>query len=329
MHSPWRRMACVAGAALAVALVASAADRPTRSTIVFSSWPTGIMLMSGDGTDRRLLVATRQEAGADWAPDGTSIVFSDGRDFLSVMDYPDGPSHELAPPPGAGVPRRPRWWPDGPAIAFDAWAPEPRSDRDIFVTSLAGEPDSRLTRHRLVDEYPSWSPDGRQIAFFSNRDEAFWNPLSWPEDIFIVDADGRNPHNITRSKTREYNPDWSPDGSSIAFTRSPGNNDLGELWVLDVNTGRERQIEGVARVWSASWTPDGQSLLVTAIQDDSEATDIGIIDADGSNFRLLAATPESEYGPRMFDPDVWSVSPQGKLAATWAGMKGGADDGDP
>ncbi len=161
MYSPWHRMACVAGAVLAVALVASAADRPTKSTIVFTSWRTGLMLMDSDGSNLRLLADTPGETRADWAPDGTRIVYSDSRGFLSIMNYPDGPSRELPPPPGASVPRKPRWSPDGHSIAFEAWAPEPRSDRDIFVTSLAGEPDSRVTRHRRIDEHPSWSPDAR------------------------------------------------------------------------------------------------------------------------------------------------------------------------
>ena len=69
----------------------------------------------------------------------------------------------------------------------------------------------------LFDTNPSWSADGTRIAFLSTRDGSF--------DIFVADADGGNPLNLTRSPHIDTNPSWSPDGTMLAFwspTRTGG-----------------------------------------------------------------------------------------------------------
>jgi TolB protein len=76
---------------------------------------------------------------------------------------------------------------------------------------------------------PDWSPDGKQIAFASERDHNY--------EIYVMNADGSNPRRLTNSAMQELYPRWSPDGVHILFT----NNEFAS-YLLDVNTGALRQL---------------------------------------------------------------------------------------
>lgn len=77
-----------------------------------------------------------------------------------------------------------------------------------------------LTNNHAKDEYPSWSPDGKMIAFDSERDG---NP-----EIYVMNADGSGQTNISNNPgARDSNPVWSPDGKKIAFSSErDGNYDI-------------------------------------------------------------------------------------------------------
>jgi imidazolonepropionase-like amidohydrolase/Tol biopolymer transport system component len=114
--------------------------------------------------------------------------------------------------------------PDGRTIAFDLLG-------DVYTMPIAGGTPSRITSGLPYDQQPRFSPDGRQIAFTSDRGGG--------DNIWVMDANGGNPRAITR-ETFELlnNPTWSPDGQYIAarkhFTtqRSLG---TGEIWLYHVS----------------------------------------------------------------------------------------------
>ena len=74
--------------------------------------------------------------------------------------------------------------------------------------AVAGEI-RRLTSHTAADWSPTWSPDGRHIAFVSNRDG---NP-----EIYVMGSDGSNPRRLTHHTANDWSLVWSPDGRHIAF----------------------------------------------------------------------------------------------------------------
>jgi TolB protein len=72
-----------------------------------------------------------------------------------------------------------------------------------------------LTPSTLLATDPTWSPDGRRIAFVARPAET---PTA-PRELWMMDADGTNAHQLTREGSTIASPDWSPDGGSIAFAQ--------------------------------------------------------------------------------------------------------------
>ena len=84
------------------------------------------------------------------------------------------------------------------------------------------------------DEQPRWSPDGRRVAFTSNRGGSF--------NLYVMDADGRNLLRLTDHSGNDRDPSWLPDGQSLVFSsdrdRGPGRSDLYLLRLADGHVDR-------------------------------------------------------------------------------------------
>jgi Tol biopolymer transport system component len=74
-----------------------------------------------------------------------------------------------------------------------------------------------------VDQFPTWSPDGKWIAFHSNRAGDF--------DVWAMPASGGEAVQVTSGPKSDMRPAWSPDGKRIAFTSDRGGSQ--DIWVLE------------------------------------------------------------------------------------------------
>ncbi|KAB2673715.1 MAG: S9 family peptidase [Verrucomicrobia bacterium] len=102
--------------------------------------------------------------------------------------------------------------PDGQWIACvvtDVDKDENRANSDVWVVPTDGGEPRQLTRSPKHDRHPRWSPDGRNLAFESNRDGAF--------QIYVLSLDGGEARRITSLATEATQPAWSPDGRHVAF----------------------------------------------------------------------------------------------------------------
>jgi Tol biopolymer transport system component/imidazolonepropionase-like amidohydrolase len=96
--------------------------------------------------------------------------------------------------------------PDGRTIVFDLLG-------DLYTLPIAGGKATRLTSGMAFDGQPRWAPDGRSIAFVSDR--------SGGDNVWIVDADGANARAVTREeRTTFISPEWTPDGEFLVVSKN-------------------------------------------------------------------------------------------------------------
>ncbi|MGK2934836.1 MAG: hypothetical protein ACSLFE_06280 [Gemmatimonadaceae bacterium] len=183
-------------------------------------------------------------------------------------------------------------------------------DDDIHVSNISGTAVARLT-HNGVNGDPAWSPDGKRIAFSSDR--------GGRRDIYIMNADGSGL--LRRTDIGGYNTDpaWSPDGRSIAFSSLRDGQFGIYVMAVDGDWSNPRHV-GPDRGWNAhpAWSPDGGKIAFTS---DWRAYDIVYdlytMNADGSNVTAIAEGPFFTIDGHIFYyQSAWS--PDGKTIAVVA-----------
>ena len=139
--------------------------------------------------------------------------------------------------------RYPSWSPDGKRIIFSSkrdghFRGESGITSEIYVMDADGGNPQRLTENRKNDKDPSWSPDGKRIAFSSDRKGDLQN-----FEIYVMDADGGNEQRLTENRRFDEDPSWSPDGERIAFW-SNREADLhnAEIYVMDADGGNLQRL---------------------------------------------------------------------------------------
>lgn len=185
-----------------------------------------IWVMNEDGTDLYCLLCPSIEGSYymfSWSPDGTQIAYSCrpswpamsvGEPHIYVADA-DGTDPRLLPLGSkVGQALEPTWSPDGTQIAFrmSEWiSPEGVQDSEIYAIRADGTETSprQLTDNDFEDDYsPAWSPDGRQIAFATDRDD----PGGGDYEIYVMNVDGTGQANLTDDPAYDATPAWGIGG---------------------------------------------------------------------------------------------------------------------
>ncbi len=275
-------------------------------------WPVeDIYSMGADGANIKALTSDGHSHNPAWSPDGRRVLFvhdsslqtkpayREQKGFesyhpveLHVMDRDGGNRHML---------RRiepvifsAAWSPDGKTLAVscmpEAWVnrPQPADDpmrEGLFLLPADAHGEPRLLFRNALT--PSWSPDGKQLAFSVERPRGQWA-------VHVANSDGSNDAELTEPILIAGSPAWSPDGKLIAFHQFGGRRNQ-QVFVMDANGSHGRQIT-TDPDWSCghpSWSPDGEQLVFSCR---SASVPCGGVSSVGTILpectrRLFAASP--------------------------------------
>jgi tricorn protease len=192
--------------------------------------------------------------------------------------------------------RTPDISPDGKLVAFSYLG-------DVWVVEAIGGVARPVTMHEKHDMMPVFSPDGRQIAFSSNRHGSY--------DVFVVSVQGGRPTRLTFDSADDYVSGWSPDGKWILFSSSrstsfPYNYELFKVPVTGGRVQRISQFEGREGVFSAAGDEiayvRGPGAWYRKGYRGSSNDDIWICNADGTNNYQLTSFNGQDNSP-MWAPE--------------------------
>ncbi len=170
------------------------------------------------------------------------------------------------------------------------------SDRNIVITDLTHSEVVVLGLSGVTDDQPAWSPNGRYVAFVSDRTSK--------AEIFIADPSGEEVRQVTDHPGNNWDPSWSPDNTTIAFA-SDRTGDW-EIFVVNVISGTTKQLtQSPGTDWNPSWSPDGKHIAFSSAR--SGNFEIYTIDTDTTNTRQLTDHLSADIEP-VWSPDSKQVA---------------------
>ena len=313
------------------------------------------ILTVADGKSARLVPGPDSSSEPEWSPDGSRLAFSgklNGKSGLLVA-APDGSGLRLLaeldgtnnPLPSMG--KRFAWSPDSKSIAFVSATPGPEtadaSGDPVVITRYLYKPDAdegltrfndnkrlhifmvdstggsalrQLTTGTHYEHSIAWSPNGREIAFVSNREEnedQFFN-----YDLFTLDVATLGIRRLTATENIEYKPRWSPDGRMLVYQGCKrGLTDLEttmedtHIWTINADgTNRRELVTMDKRQSEPNWSPEGDAIYFTA--------------QDRGHVRLYRARLSGGGQPELVvaDPGIvsaWSAAQGGAIAYAYTG----------
>ena len=295
---------CVLTLILAATQVSSVfAKAPSTAKIVFASTRDGnseIYIMNPDGSKPvNLTRHPSRDLAPVWSPTGEHIAFNSNRDGTRDIYIMDADGKNVRK-----VFRRlayreyPTWSPDGKKLAYTN-----ASNWSIYVGTIEGGHEERITSTNFLGGWPAWSPDSSEIAFILTEGP-------WAYSLKVVNLETRQEKILMPKEEigKFFDPDWSPDGTRIAFYWSKKG-----IYVMDrKGRGLKRLVSNASR---PAWSPLGDELVYGKKQ---QLFKYNL----GSRRSKQLTHGAINFGADWFNPQVLPVHPQSSLLTTkWATLK--------
>jgi TolB protein len=269
------------------------------------------------GIGARILVVTRAQVQASELTVEVRVYFVDSEKTMLARRYsgrPDNPrifAHQASDDimtltQYKGVART--------RLAFvsDRDATKQRRSKEIYIVDYDGFNPRRVTVNGSLNITPTWSPDGRTLAYVSYRQGS---PLVYLARIF----EGQSVANVTgeRDGSQAFAPAFSPDGHSLAFASNRAGNM--DIWVSGADGANPRRLTTTqASDTAPCWSPTGQEIAFTSNR--TGTPQIWTMDSEGLNVRRL--TTVGNYN----DGCAWNPARQYSEIAYTARLEGGGFD---
>ena len=283
---------------------------------------TGFAIYSAmpDGSDMRQLttpvLGAYDDFSSDWSPDATNIVFE--------RDYGDG-THQFfrVNADGTGLHQlthcvdrclgvaNPAYSPNGRQIAFaEAFGDDASFTVGIWIMNADGSDPVQVTQRRVgtgsSDQWASWSPDGRKLAFTRFNDAA--EPVN-QQAIFVSNADGSEAHRITPWQLNAADADWSPDGRLLVVTSHYDIEPVGHEQLYLVHPDGSGLVRvtpsGLAQPSNigGKFSPDGRRIVFRHEAGTGDKFDslVYTMDLDGRNVELVS------HDHQFYDSPSWGA----------------------
>jgi Tol biopolymer transport system component len=267
-----------------------------------------IFTLRPDGTGmRQLTVGSGFTLCPAYSADGRSIAYcSNASGAFEIWTMRQDGTNQRQLTHLNGFATFPDYSPDGSRIVFGGTAGSDPSGEIYVVNAHTGRGLRALTSCAAYapgcfNETPAWSPDGRRIVYLhaddSNEDG---DPIN--EQVWVMDANGRNKHQLTTDAAPKGQvPDWSPDGSKIAY--HSGAFAAGGIWVMNANGSNKHQLTGCAPAdevpcaagddFGPAWSPDGTKIAF--LRDlrfiGTDDRPVFVMNADGSGQHRVTVDP--------------------------------------
>ncbi|WP_295623866.1 biopolymer transporter Tol [uncultured Nitrosomonas sp.] len=186
---------------------------------------------------------------------------------------------------------------------------------DIYETDFSGGNIRNLTKTLGYDAEASWSPDGKLIAFASNR-RAYSDELSNEEaalfktnpasmiDIYIMNADGSNVKRLTHTESYDGGPFFSPDGKRIVWRRFSDSGREAEIFTMNIDGSDQKQITHLnVMSWAPFYHPSGKYIIFATNLHGHRNFELYIVDVDGQKEPVRVTDKEGFDGLPVFTPD--------------------------
>ncbi|HXJ07848.1 MAG TPA: S9 family peptidase [Candidatus Acidoferrum sp.] len=215
--------------------------------------------------------------------------------------------------------------PEGARVAFVVMEPSKgeRRARHIWLYEMKSGTVRQITFSGKDESSPRWSPDGKQLAFLSNREDQ--------QQIYVMRMDGGEAAALTKGKRTVHSFVWSPDGKQIAFLAPDPKTDAEEkkekakedahvvdkddkqprLWLLTVATDEAKALTDAKwEISELAWMPSGDRIIISATdrpESDEETHRIFSV-ALSNGARTLLFAPHGPFGELHVSPDGRTVS---------------------